>query len=83
MEAAARFDAGCPGEGLMAALEDRGTHYVAQVLGNAVLNRLAVPAMDAAVWDALSNGAPAGAFHRLGSPDRDDRRLSPPRRTSG
>ena len=28
-------------------------------LGNAVLKRLALPAMDAAVWDALSNGAPA------------------------
>ena len=29
-------------------------------LGNAVLKRLALPAMDAVVWDALSNGAPAG-----------------------
>ena len=29
-------------------------------LGNAVLKRLALPAMDAVVWDALRNGAPAG-----------------------
>ena len=57
--AAVRFDAGYPGEGLMAALEERGTHYVARVRNNAVLKRLALPAMDAVVWDALSNGAPA------------------------
>ena len=44
----------------MAALEERGTHYVARVRNNAVLKRLALPAMDAAVWDALSNGVPAG-----------------------
>ena len=44
----------------MAALEERGTHYVARVRNNAVLKRLALPAMDAVVWDALSNGAPAG-----------------------
>ena len=49
-----------PGEPLMAALEERGTHYVARVRNNAVLKRLALPAMDAAVWDALSNGVPAG-----------------------
>ena len=55
-----RFDAGYPGEPLMAALEERGTHYVARVRNNAVLKRLALPAMDAAVWDALSNGVPAG-----------------------
>ena len=58
--AAVRFDAGYPGEPLMAALEERGTHYVARVRNNAVLKRLALPAMDAVVWDALSNGAPAG-----------------------
>ena len=29
-------------------------------LGNAVLMCLALPAMDAVVWDALRNGAPAG-----------------------
>ena len=58
--AAVRFDAGYPGEPLMAALEERGTHYVARVRNNAVLKRLALPAMDAAVWDALSNGVPAG-----------------------
>ena len=34
--------------------EERGTHYVARVRNNAVLKRLALPAMDAAVWDALS-----------------------------
>ena len=56
--AAVRFDAGYPGEPLMAALEERGTHYVARVRNNAVLKRLALPAMDAAVWDALNNGAP-------------------------
>ena len=59
-KAAVRFDAGYPGEPLMAALEERGTHYVARVRNNAVLKRLALPAMDAAVWDALSNGVPAG-----------------------
>ena len=47
--AAVRFDAGYPGEGLMAALEERGTHYVARVRNNAVLKRLALPAMDAVV----------------------------------
>ena len=36
------------------------SHYVARVRNNAVLKRLALPAMDAVVWDALSNGAPAG-----------------------
>ena len=59
-KAAVRFDAGYPGEPLMAALEERGTHYVARVRNNAVLKRLALPAMDAVVWDALSNGVPAG-----------------------
>ena len=49
-----------PASRLMAALEERGTHYVARVRNNAVLKRLALPAMDAAVWDALSNGVPAG-----------------------
>ena len=58
--AAVRFDAGYPGEPLMAALEERGTHYVARVRNNAVLKRLALPAMDAVVWDALNNGAPGG-----------------------
>ena len=62
--AAVRFDAGYPGEGLMAALEERGTHYVAWVRNNAVLKRLALPAMDAVVWDALNNGAPAGGEPR-------------------
>ena len=59
-KAMARFDAGYPGEEMLAALEARGTHYVARVRNNAVLKRLALPAMDAVVWDALSNGAPAG-----------------------
>ena len=59
-KAAVRFDAGYPGEPLMAALEERGTHYVARVRNNAVLKRLALPAMDAVVRDALRNGAPAG-----------------------
>ena len=63
-KAAVRFDAGYPGEGLMAALEERGTHYVARVRNNAVLKRLALPAMDAVVWDALNNGAPAGGEPR-------------------
>ena len=63
-KAAVRFDAGYPGEPLMAALEERGTHHVARVRNNAVLKRLALPAMDAAVWDALSNGAPAGVTVR-------------------
>ena len=36
------------------------SHYVARVRNNAVLKRLALPAMDAVVWDALSTGAPAG-----------------------
>ncbi len=62
--AAGRFDAGYPGEPLMAALEERGTHYVARVRNNAVLKRLALPAMDAVVWDALNNGAPAGGEPR-------------------
>lgn len=62
--AAVRFDAGYPGEPLMAALEERGTHYVARVRNNAVLKRLALPAMDAAVWDALNNGAPGGCEPR-------------------
>ena len=33
---------------------------MARVRNNAVLKRLALPAMDAVVWDALRNGAPAG-----------------------
>ena len=57
--AAVRFDAGYPGEPLMAALEERGTHYVARVRNNAVLKRLALPAIDEVVWDALANG-PSG-----------------------
>ena len=65
-KAAVRFDAGYPGEPLMAALEERGTHYVARVRNNAVLKRLALPAMDAVVWDALSTGAPAGRAPHLG-----------------
>ena len=65
-KAAVRFDAGYPGEPLMAALEERGTHYVAGLRNNAVLKRLALPAMDAAVWDALSNGVPAGEPPHLG-----------------
>ena len=36
-KAMVRFDAGYPGEELMAALEARGTHYVARVRNNAVL----------------------------------------------
>ena len=46
--AAVRFDAGYPGEPLMVALEERGTHYVARVRNNAVQKRLALTAMDAA-----------------------------------
>ena len=49
-----RFDAGYPGEELMAALEAR-THYVAN---NAVLKRLAPPAVDALAWEALLAGRP-------------------------
>lgn len=56
--AAVRFDAGYPGEGLMAALEERGTHYVARVRNNARLKRLALPGIDEVVWDALNNGPP-------------------------
>ena len=59
-EAVVRFDAGYPGEALMAALEERGTHYVARVRNNAVLKRLALPAIDAVVWDALQDPPPAG-----------------------
>ena len=58
-KAVVRFDAGYPGEGLMAALEERGTHYVARVRNNAVLKRLALPAIDAVVWDALQDPPPA------------------------
>ena len=58
--AAVRFDAGYPGERLMAALEERGTHYVARVRNNARLKRMALPAIDAMVWEALEGGAPAG-----------------------
>ncbi len=63
-KAAVRFDAGYPGEALMAALEERGTHYVARVRNNAVLKRLALPAIDAVVCDALVNGAPAAGEPR-------------------
>ena len=59
-KAAVRFDAGYPGEPLMAALEERGTHYVARVRNNAVLKRLALPAIDAVVWDALQGGTTPG-----------------------
>ena len=37
-----------------------GGHYVAQGRNHAVLKHLALPTMDAAVWDALSNGVPTG-----------------------
>ena len=57
-KATVRFDAGYPGEALMAALEARGTHYVARVRNNAVLKRLALPAMDALGWKALLAGQP-------------------------
>ena len=53
-----RFDAGYPGEELMGALEARGTHYVARVRNNAVLKRLALPAVDALAWEALLAGRP-------------------------
>ena len=62
--AVVRFDAGYPGEPLMAALEERGTHYVARVRNNAVLKRLALPAIDAVVWGALNNGAAGGGEPR-------------------
>ena len=42
----------------MAALEARGTHYVARVRNNAVLKRLAPPAVDALAWEALLAGRP-------------------------
>ena len=48
-----RFDAGYPGEALMSALEARGTHFVARIRNNAVLKRLAVPAIDALAYEAL------------------------------
>ena len=35
----------------MAALEARGTHYVARVRNNAVLKRLALPTVDALAWE--------------------------------
>ena len=57
-KAMVRFDAGYPGEELMAALEARGTHYVARVRNNAVLKRLALPAVDALAWEALLAGRP-------------------------
>ncbi len=41
--AAVRIDAGFPEEGLLAALEQRGTPYVARLRNNAVLDRLAAP----------------------------------------
>jgi hypothetical protein len=41
--AAVRMDAGFPEEDLLAALERRGTPYVARVRNNAVLNRMAEP----------------------------------------
>lgn len=41
--AAVRIDAGFPEEKLLAALETRGTPYVARVKNNAVLNRMAFP----------------------------------------
>jgi len=63
-KAAVRFDAGYPGEALMAALEERGTHYVARVRNNAVLKRLALPAIDEVVWDALNSGPPAAGEPR-------------------
>ena len=64
-KAAVRFDAGYPGEALMAALEERGTHYVARVRNNAVLKRLALPAIDEVVWDALNDGPPADGEPRV------------------
>ena len=90
-KAAVRFDAGYPGEPLMAALEERGTHYVARVRNNAVLKRLALPAMDAVVWDALSTGAPAGeprtwvceSSYRAGSWSRSRRVRAGRRRAAG
>ena len=53
-KASVRFDAGYPGEALMSALEARGTHYVARVRNNAVLKRLALPAIDALAYQALA-----------------------------
>ena len=41
--AAVRLDAGFPEEELMAALEARGTRYVARIKNNAILNRMALP----------------------------------------
>lgn len=41
--ASVRMDAGFPEEDLLAALERRGTPYVARIKNNAVLNRLAAP----------------------------------------
>lgn len=41
--AAVRMDAGFPEEGLLSALEQRGTPYVARVKNNAVLDRMALP----------------------------------------
>ena len=53
-KATVRFDAGYPGEALMSALEARGTHYVARVRKNAVLDRLALPAIGALAYEALA-----------------------------
>ena len=41
--ACVRVDAGFPSEPLLAALEGRGTHYVARIRKNARLDRLAIP----------------------------------------
>ena len=66
-KATVRFDAGYPGEALMSALEARGTHYVARVRRNAVLDRLAPAA------PAGAGAARPGPVHRLRAQDRHDR----------
>ena len=52
-EAAGALRRRVSGEALMSALEARGTHFVARIRNNAVLKRLAVPAIDALAYEAL------------------------------
>ena len=77
-KALVRFDAGYPGEALMSALEARGTHLVARIRNNAVLKRLAVPAVDARCRRrpgprATIAGGPSGSGGRARTPSRTTR----------
>ena len=59
-KAAVRFDAGYPGEPLMAALEERGTHYVAPGAQQRSAEAPGAAGHGRRGRDALSNGVPAG-----------------------